>query len=83
MGATQIRQELHRIIEVADDRMVTAVYARMQNYLQNDESIVAYTPSGEPLTRVEYINQVNKAYEAAQQGKIVTTEVLLKEMENW
>lgn len=83
MSATQIREELHRIIEVADDRMVTAVYAMMQNYLQNDESIVAYTTSGEPLTRSEFINQVNTAYEAAKKGKIVATEDLLKEMENW
>ncbi|MFN7118394.1 MAG: hypothetical protein ACK4TA_16475 [Saprospiraceae bacterium] len=83
MSATQIREELHRIIDIADDRMVTAVYAMMQNYLQNDESIVAYTTSGEPLTRSEFINQVNTAYEAAKQGKVVTTKDLLKEMENW
>ncbi len=79
----QIREELHRIIEIADDRMVTAVYAMMQNYLQNDDSIVAYSTSGEPLTRSEFINQVNTAYEAAKQGKVVTSEDLLKEMEHW
>jgi hypothetical protein len=35
MGATQIREELHRIIEVADDRMVTAVYAMLIRLLAN------------------------------------------------
>lgn len=83
MSAIQIREELHRIIDIADDRMVTAVYAMMQNYLQNDESIVAYTTSGEPLTREDFIKQVNTAYESAKQGKVIVTEDLLKEIENW
>jgi hypothetical protein len=32
---------------------------------------------------LEFINQVNTAYEVAKQGNVMETAELLKEMENW
>ena len=83
MSVLQIRQELHRYIDLADDRFVAAVYAMMQHYVTNDESIVAYTVNGEPLTKMEFANQVNEAYADAKKGNVISTEDLLKQIENW
>lgn len=80
MSASQIRDELHEYINKADDRLIRAMYAMMQNYFENDESIVAYTTSREPLTKEEYIKNVTSAYQEAKDGNILTTEELLKEM---
>ena len=83
MSASQIRTELHQYIDKADDRMVKAMYAMLQNYFEDDKSIVAYTTSGDPLTKEEYIQKVTTAYEEAKNGDVITTEELLKEMKKW
>lgn len=83
MSAPQIRKELHEIIEIADDKLVAAVYVMMQSLLQNEESIVAYSTSGQPLTKQEFINQVRESYAAGKQGKFKTTAELLEEIQTW
>ena len=83
MSASQIRTELHQYIDKADDRMVKAMYAMLQNYVDDEEAIVAYTTSGDPLTKEQYIKTVTTAYEEAKNGDVVTTEELLNEMKNW
>ena len=40
----------------------------MKNYLQNDECIVAYTADGQPLTKAEFVANVNEAHEDAKKA---------------
>ena len=72
-----------RIASIYYERMVRAVYAMMQNYLEDDNSIVAYTSSGDPLTKEEYIKSVTTAYEEAKQGDVRSSEDLRNEVEKW
>ena len=83
MSAPQIRRELHEIIEIADEKLVAAVYVMMQSLMQNDETIVAYTTAGQPLTKEAFINQVRESYAAGKQGKFKTSAELLEEMQTW
>ncbi len=80
MSAAQIRKELQQFINIADDRFVTALYQMMKNYLQNDESIVAYTTDGQPLTKAEFIANVNEAHEDAKKGNVKNADDLLVEI---
>lgn len=83
MSVSQIRQELHQFINIADDRFVTAMYAMMQNYLQGDESIVAYSTDGQPLTKADFIANVKEAYIEAKSGKLISAEKLLEDIGQW
>ncbi len=48
-----------------------------------DKEVVAYTISGYPVDKEEYINMVKDADERISSGKYTTIEDLEKEIENW
>ena len=79
----QLRQELHHFIDIADDRLVSAVYSMMHRLVQDDKSIVAFTGAGKPLTQAEFVARVRLAYEEGKTGKTKTSEALLAELETW
>ena len=83
MSVIQIRKELHQFIDIADPRFLSAIYVMMENYLQSDESIVAFTTNGKPLTKPEFILKVTAAYDDVLKGNFITSEDLKKEMKNW
>ncbi len=83
MSALQIRQELHEIIEVADDKWVAAVYAMLHSLMESDQTIVAFTAAGQPLTRQDFIAQIRAAYTAGKQGETMTAQEVLAEIETW
>ncbi len=82
MDVSQVRKELHQFINLADDRMVKALYALMINYLEDDDSIVAYSTNGTPLTKADFVAEVRSAYEETKNGKVLTTEEVLSTLEN-
>ncbi len=83
MSALQIRQELHEIIEVADEKWVVAIYAMLRSLMENDQTIVAFTAAGQPLTRQDFIAQIRAAYTAGKQGQTMTAQEVLAEIETW
>ena len=48
-----------------------------------DKEVVAYTISGYPVDKEEYINMVKDADERISSGKYTTIEDLEREIENW
>lgn len=85
MSALQIRQKLHEIIEVADDKdkWVATVYAMLHSLMESDQTIVAFTAAGQPLTRQDFIAQIRAAYTAGKQGQTMTAQEVLAEIETW
>lgn len=83
MSALQIRRELHDIIEVADDKLVAAVYVLLQSLLQNDASIVGFTGARKPLTKEEFIARIRESHAAGSAGKVRTAAELLEEIQTW
>ena len=59
------------------------LYSRLQKEFQDDDEFVAYTTSGKPLTRNQYIEKINKAIAEADRGELLTTKDLQKEVETW
>ncbi len=47
------------------------------------EVVVAYTTSGEPLTKEAYNKRLEKAEKQAESGDYITQEELEKEAKNW
>jgi hypothetical protein len=83
MSVAQIKQELHKFIDIADPKLLAAIYAMMENYLQNDDSIVAFTTDGTPLTKAELVKNIQEAYNEVQKGNFITSEELKEQMKNW
>ena len=59
MGTLQIRQRLHNYLEVADDKKIKALYAIMENNI--NEASVEYT--------AEFTKELDKRYADYQAGK--------------
>jgi len=59
------------------------LYRRMQNELNENQNIVAYTTAGQPLTEKQYIAKIEKAIEQADRGELITDDELQKEIETW
>jgi hypothetical protein len=58
---------------------------RLEDLLQSEmqEDTVAYTVSGEPLSKTDYIKRVKNANKAIDDGHFTTAEDLEKEIKGW
>ena len=59
------------------------LYNRMKKEFYQDSEIVAYTTAGKPLTKSEYIEQINIGLKQIENGEIITDDELQKEIETW
>lgn len=59
------------------------LYRRMQEELDENQKIVAYTTAGKPLTRSEYIEEINIGLRQIENGDMLTDEELQKEIDTW
>lgn len=84
MSSIQIRTEIGKLLPIADDRLLAAIYALMKSYLEhNDEDIVGFTTEGEPLTKKSLLDLVEKSRQAGLIGNVKTSEAVLQAIENW
>jgi len=60
-----------------------AVYAMLHSLMENDQTVVAFTGSGQPLTRQDFIAQIHAAYRAGKQGQTMTAQEILDEIGTW
>ncbi len=75
MSAVQIKEELHRYIELADPRMAEALLAMFKKYFQpKDGDVVAYTTKGQSLTKEQIIKEVMDAVEDVEKGNYFTSD---------
>ncbi len=83
MGSLELREKLHQYINKADERVLRIMTAVFESYTNTEESVVAYSVKGEPLSKEEYLKRIKAADRAIDEGAFTTTEDLEKEIENW
>ena len=59
------------------------LYDRMKKEFYRDSDIVVYTIAGKPLTKSEYIEQINIGLRQIENDEIITDDKLQKEIETW
>lgn len=79
MNTSQIKKELHQLIDNGDERFLRLVHAVATNYNSNED----YTLPGSPMSVNEYKSRIRKAKERVKAGYFTTQEDLEKEMEQW
>lgn len=83
MSTIQVKKELQNYIEKADDRILYAMYAMLQSYLQQENEIVAFTIEGHPLTKKEMLESLDKAASKVENGKGMTSDDIRNAKKNW
>lgn len=81
MGATELRKELHRYIDHADETFLKMVHAMSREYKKS--VIVGYNTDGSPITQKDLKKRVKAASERVKAGHYTTQEEVEKEIENW
>ena len=79
MGTAEIRQELHRYIDKADEEFLKMVQALTKNYKEEED----YTLPGPPMDVETYRKRIKEASARVKAGDYITQEDLEKEMEQW
>lgn len=83
MGAAQVKEQLHKYVDLADDRMAEALLAMFRNYFQDTTGhVVAYTTKGKPLTKSEMVKAVVDAVEDVEKGNYRTTDEVRANIKN-
>ena len=59
------------------------LYVRMQKELYKKDEIVAFTTSGNPLSKKQYVEKIEKAISEADRGELIIDDELRKEVETW
>lgn len=81
MGLTQIKSELHQLIDQSDEKLLKMIYAMASVY--NKGKVVAYDSSGKPLTKEDYNKRLEVAERQIAKGEVISQEDLEREAENW
>ena len=82
MEHTSLDNIYNEIMLLSDtDRL--KLYAKMKKELYQDFEPVAHTTTSKPLTKSEYIEQINIGLRQIENGEMITDRELQKEIETW
>lgn len=84
MSAVEMREQVHELIDQLDDRLLEAVYAMLETYMQKEEDpVLGYETDGTPVTASVFLEQAEEAVAEAKAGKGITVEELRNRSEEW
>ena len=81
MSTAELRKELHRFIDYADDTFLKMVRAMSKEYKKSE--IAGYNIDGSPITQKALESRVNVSSKRVKEGHYTTQEEVEKEMGNW
>ena len=81
MGALELKNDILKIIDNADEQLLQVVKTVIDNY--QDDQIVAYGVNGNPITRSQYKLELKNALDEIKRGDFISQEDLEKEASVW
>ncbi len=82
MSTIQIRTELHQYIDRLDERFLQAMFAMVQQYVENEE-IIGHTGDGKKLTQQQLTKAVQHSYQEYKEGKVHNHADVALQIEQW
>ena len=88
MTTSQIKNNLHKYIDRADERFLSVIYAMMSEYMKTTSSDKKnedeeYAKPGKPMSLATLKKRIREAEVNIDAGNYTTHENLKKEMEKW
>ncbi|MBU0488159.1 MAG: hypothetical protein KKD31_09440 [Bacteroidetes bacterium] len=82
MGTNEIRQYLHKYIDIADARFLATIY---EISLMNGNTVhnAEYFRAGKRITKQQLYKELKEAEAEIENGDCLTIEELIKESEQW
>jgi hypothetical protein len=83
MSQLQLRLEIARCLTLADERLLNSVFAMLKSYLEHDNPTIGHTTDGKPLSKTDLVELLEKSHRQANNGKSMSADLLLAEIEKW
>ena len=80
MGILELKNKVHQQIDNSDETILIQVFNLLEKHANK---IIAYDASGNPLNIEAYNNLIEVGIEDVKQGRIISHEDLLKEIQDW
>ena len=83
MATSDLRVELHQLIDNVDDQFMQAVHSIVSAYVKKDE-IIGYEANGNPVTANEFLEYADNAVKEMKEGKSgISIEELKERSKKW
>ena len=85
MSATEIRSEVHQIIDSLDEGFLRVLHSMLDAYVRQQEQdlVFGYDIEGRPILAHEATEKYLAIIEEMKRGHVVTVEQLEREAETW
>lgn len=84
MDSTQIRSEIHQIIDEIDESFLNVVHSMLDTYMQQKANpIIGYDAKGNAVYAEEMKEEYSNRIKRVKQGEFTTIEDLKKESAEW
>lgn len=80
--ATRKYKFIEQFINTINDDKIELFESLLESQSEENE-IVAYTVKGEPLTKKQYIQEIEESEKDIAAGRVISASDLLKEIKNW
>ena len=80
--ATRKYRFIEQFINTVNDDRIELFESLLESHSEENE-IVAYTVKGEPLTKKQYIQEIEESEKDIEAGRVISASELLKEIKNW
>lgn len=77
MSTAELKNKIQYFLENADDKVLKIVNGVFENYYQDE--IVAFYPDGKPMTKNNYITDIEIANNQVKEGDYISVEELENE----
>lgn len=83
MASTDLRLELHQLIDRVDDQFIQAVHGIVKAYIKRDE-VIGYKADGTPVLADQFREFADKAVKEMKEGKAgISIEELKERSKKW
>ncbi|TAJ05749.1 hypothetical protein DMA11_23295 [Marinilabiliaceae bacterium JC017] len=83
MEAVEKREYIHSHLHQLDEECINEIYQKMHSIIEENDSIVGYEASGEPIKKSQFIADIREAETQIEKGQFTTIEDVEKESEKW
>jgi len=84
MSSTQIKTEIHQIIDRLDESFLKVVHSMLDTYIQQqDDSVIGYDIEGNPVKADKAKEEYKARLDKIKKGKYSTIEQVAKESTEW
>ena len=83
MKTLEKRDYIHSHLHLIDEKIISEMYQKMYSELEENNPIVGYRSSGEPITKRQLLADLIEAEKQIDRGECMTLEELEEDSKKW